>query len=83
MDRTDINIPFIAYESGMDRQERANRRLWILCIILSLLLIGTNIGWICYQSQFEHVVTEIEAEQDGDVNIVGGGDIAYGAENKD
>ena len=80
------NILYITYESAMARMERANKRNFIIIIILILALIATNAGWIIYESQFETVetTTQIEAEQSGaDVNIVGGGDIHYGAESQD
>ena len=74
------NIPFIAYEGTMSRFERINRRLWITIILLVVLLVGTNIAWLIYESQFEGYT--ITAEQDGEgINIVGGGDIDYGAES--
>lgn len=79
------NILYITYESAMARMERANKRNFIIIIILILALIATNAGWIIYESQFETVetTTQIEAEQSGaDVNIVGGGDIQYGAESQ-
>ena len=79
------NILYITYESAMARMERANKRNFIIIIILILALIATNAGWIIYESQFKTVeTTTIEAEQSGaDVNIIGGGDIQYGAESKD
>ena len=79
------NILYITYESAMARMERANKRNFIIIIILILALIATNAGWIIYESQFETVETstQIEAEQNGaEVNIVGGGDINYGAESQ-
>ena len=84
MENTD-NILYITYESAMARMERANKRNFIIIIILILALIATNAGWIIYESQFETVETstQIEAEQNGaEVNIVGGGDINYGAESQ-
>jgi hypothetical protein len=50
--------------------ERTIRRLWILCIILILLLAGTNGAWIWYENQFEDVVT---TEVSQDVNSEDGG----------
>lgn len=74
----------IVYESAMARMERANKRLWIIVIILIAAFIATNAGWIYYESQFQVVETSIEAKQDGGgVNIVGGGDISYGTDSKD
>jgi len=84
MDESEIlMIPFHSHEMDMDRAERANKRLWVIIIILIVSLIGTNAGWIYYESQFtdETISTEIEAQQDGDYNFVSGGDLTYGADS--
>ena len=77
-------ISYLSHESAMARMERANKRSFIIILILILALIATNTGWIIYESQFETTeTTTIEAEQSGaEVNIVGGGDVSYGAESK-
>lgn len=56
--------------------ERTIRRFWILCIILTILLVGSNAIWIYYESQFEDVVTtesiETNSEDGGDATgIIG------------
>lgn len=63
-------IPYYAHEGMMARMERTIRRLWILCIILIILLAGTNAAWIWYEMQFEDVVT---TEISQDVNSEDGG----------
>lgn len=45
------------FESAMAREDRKNKRLWILVIILLVMLFSSNAGWIWYESQFEDVVT--------------------------
>lgn len=60
--------------------ERTIKRLWIIILVLIIALIGTNGAWLYYQSQFETIETTIEADQGEGVNIVGGGDVNYGAE---
>lgn len=79
------DVPYIVHEGIMTRLERTIERLWILAIILIILLFGSNAGWIYYESQFSKTeTTTIEAEQDGaGVNVIGGGDVNYGAESKD
>lgn len=80
-----VSIPYIAYESSMSRMERTNKRLWIMCLILIVALLGTNIGWLLYERQWEYYETEItqEVEQDGSgVNIISGGDTSYGADGE-
>ena len=78
-------IPYIAYERSLVRSDRTNKRLWILCIVLAVMLVLTNVGWIVYESQFEvieKIYAEIEQQADGDSNnyIIGGN---YGSETKD
>lgn len=71
-------IPYIVHEDQMARQERHIKRLWILCIIIFVALIGTNAGWIYYESLYEEqVVTQDIDTGDGDAVIAGIGD-AYG-----
>lgn len=71
-----IMIPYLSHEGDMARQERTIKRLWILCIILILLLAGSNAFWFYYESQFEEVVEttqEVTQENsDGINNFVGG-----------
>ena len=78
------SVPYIVHESSMARMERQIKRLWITILLLIAMLVVTNGAWIWYESQFSDIETTIEAEQDGSgVNIVSGGDLAYGAESKD
>ena len=68
-------IPYIAFESATSRQERTIKRLWILCLVLIIALLGTNAGWIYYENSFEDVVVTQE-NADGYNNYIGNdGDI--------
>lgn len=58
----DRKIEYIAFESVCIRFERINKRLWILCIILAIMLIGSNFAWLKYMQEFE--VTETTVTQD-------------------
>lgn len=72
-----------AHELDMARTERANRRLWVVVILLILMLVGSNLAWVYYENQFEDSVTTttIDATQDGSGNnTVVGGD--YGTESE-
>lgn len=79
-------IPYIAFESVTSRQERTIKRLWVLCIILIVALLGTNAGWIYWENQFEDVVVtqDVEATADGEsdlnLNTIGGD--FYGGESE-
>lgn len=71
-------ISYLEFESSQARMERVNRRMWILCLVLIVSLLGTNGAWIYYESQFEDVVTtetitqEAQADGDSDVQLIGG-----------
>ena len=85
MQNDPVMIPYFAHEGEMARAERMNKRLWIVILVLIICLVGTNAGWIVYESQFtdEVTTTEIEAQQDGDYNFVSGGDLNYGSNSTD
>ena len=76
-------VPYIVHESDMARLERSCKRWFILLIISILLLVGTNIGWLIYESRFETVETIQEVEQDAEngVNNFVGGDFSGEAES--
>lgn len=82
--KTLTNVP---YQVLVDFKEtaKANSLKWfIICLILIVLLVGSNVGWLIYESQFETVgtVEEYEVVQDvesGDNNsIINGGEIVNG-----
>ena len=60
------NVPYIAHESMMARMERTIKRLWILALVLTVLLVGTNVAWLWYESQWETVETYQDIYQDID-----------------
>ena len=72
------------YESALNRMHRIIKWLIVVIIILIVALVGTNVAWIVYESQFavESTQTEIEAWQEGDTNLVSGGDMYYGTEGQ-
>jgi hypothetical protein len=75
------DIPYIAYEAAQSRLERIIKRLWITTIILIVLLVGSNIGWLIYESQFTDYEITQESET-GTNNYIGNdGDISYGEAN--
>ena len=71
-------VPFIVHEGTMARAERTAKRLWITILLLIVLLVGTNAGWIWHESQFEDIAISQENE-DGYNNFAGNdGDIFNG-----
>ena len=72
-------IPFIAHESAMARMERTIKRLWILLMILVVLLVGSNVAWIIYESQFveEEWTYEATTDEGGTAIANGSGEVNY------
>ena len=69
------DVPYIVHEAELARAERTAKRLWITILLLIVLLVGTNAGWIWFESQFEDIAISQENE-DGYNNFVGNdGDI--------
>ena len=70
------NVPYVAFEGACSRLERANKRMFIVCIILIAALIAYNAGWLIYESQYQQVevTQEVDQEADGEGNnqFVGG-----------
>ena len=77
------SIPYFVHEGTLARFERINKRLWITIILLIILLVGTNAGWIWYESQFIEQTIEVTQENaDGYNNYIGNdGDINNGETN--
>lgn len=72
-------MPYYVHEGEMYRAERTQKRLWIVIIILIVVLVGTNTGWIIYESQFENVtVDQMVDTGEGDAYVTGVGDLNYG-----
>ena len=76
---TPASVPFAVYESVM---AQIRRPLWVI-VLLIVLLVGSNVGWLIYEAQFEVVeettttITQDNAE--GYNNYIGNdGDIVNG-----
>lgn len=59
------------------------KRLWIVVLILIAVIVGQFCLYTYERLQWDYSSTTIEATQDGEgTNIVGGGDVNYGAESQ-
>ena len=68
-------VPFIVHEGMIARAEITIKRLWITILLLIVLLVGTNAGWIWFESQFQYYQTTQEVTQEsdyGDNSFIGG-----------
>ena len=71
-------ISQVAFEFTVEKMAQVNKRLVIIIIALIIALIGSNIAWIVYESQFEDKVTTttqtVEQNADNGENHFIGGD---------
>ena len=75
MDKKVVNVPYFVAEGMADRLSKANRRLWTICILLIVLLVGTNAMWLWYESQFVYEVQEVTQDAEDGANYYVGGDL--------
>ena len=82
---TPASVPYVVHESAMARAERTQKSLVCVIVLLIVLLVGTNAGWLWYNSQFEVVeettteTTITQENADGYNNYIGNdGDIVNG-----
>ena len=72
-------VPYFVHEGMLARFEKINKRLWIFMIILLIALVGTNAGWIIYESQYETYQVSQEVDTGtGAAYVAGVGDVNYG-----
>lgn len=79
-----VYVPYIAHESMLAKMERIVKRLWVAIILLIVLLVGSNLAWLWYESQYvDEVTTTIETEQSSESgsNYAVGGDLIGNAES--
>lgn len=85
---TPKSVPFIVYESMLEKEDRQQRRMVIIIILLILLLVASNALWLYEWNQYDYIDddTEIEVNSDGggSANYIGrNGDITNGQSNSE
>lgn len=69
-DKEAVQIPYYVAEGMLDRQSATIKKLWIMCIILIIFLVGSNALWVIYENSFEDYVVTQESEE-GTNNFIG------------
>lgn len=86
---TPASVPYVVHESAMARAERHIKALVWVIVLLIVLLVGSNVGWLIYEAQFEVVegtTTETytidqDAETGNNNSVINGGEVANGKAN--
>ena len=86
-DRTQLTIPYIAYESMLAKEDTQQRRMVYIIIMLIVLLVVTNLIWLVAWNQYDYVDEDYSTKVDldggnGNANYIGNdGDIYNGESN--
>lgn len=70
-----------AFEVTVTALQMTIKRLVAVIIILITLLVGSNIAWVIYESQFTEIETktfDVEQENESGDNFAVNGDMTYG-----
>lgn len=79
-------VPLVVLENTRAQMDLHAKRLIRVIVLLIVLLVGSNVAWLWYESQFADEVVRTEIEQDtdgGGNNYVVGGDFNGEAEGND
>lgn len=84
-DMTNVVMSSADWQRNEQRHLRREKRLIAIIVLIIVLLVGSNIGWLVYNSQFETVESTVEenivvdADENGNANYIGNdGDIING-----
>lgn len=82
--KTPSTVPYQVLKDFKNTSTATIKRLWILIVILVLMLVGTNVAWLIYESQYEVVEYSYDYQQGGQgTNIIGNGnDVNNGTETQ-
>lgn len=83
----DYKIDYFVHQDDMNKLDQSHRRvekwLFVLCLVIFIAFVGTNIAWVCYENSF---VDEVKVEQDadweeGNVILNGTGEVTVNGES--
>ena len=79
-----ITMSSADWQRNEQRHENREKRLIWIIVLLICLLVGSNIGWLIHESQFEEytITQEVEQSADNGENHFIGGDYIGETENK-
>jgi len=81
---TPENVSYTVYQEAQARADRRFKYMWITVIFLIMLLVGTNVGWIIYESQYIESVTVSQDvnTQSSPAYVNGTGEMTVNGEDK-
>ena len=85
-DMTNVVMSSADWQRNEQRHLRREKRFIAIIVLLIVLLVGSNIGWLVYENSFEEVITTeeviVDADDNGNANYIGqDGNIYNGEDN--
>lgn len=84
----DYNIPYFVHQDDLNKLDMSHKRvekwLFVLLFVIFTALVGSNVGWMIYENQFQDVVTETysaETDQGGTAIANGDGSVVVNGES--
>lgn len=83
-DKKPSNVPYAVLEDFKETAKANGLKWFIVCLVLIILLVGSNIGWLVYESQFEAIEEtytedyDIEANDNGNAIYNDDGSVVVG-----
>ena len=86
-DKKPSSVPYAVLEDFKETAKANGLKWFIICLVLIVLLVGSNIAWLVYENSFKDVTTTeeiiVDAEDDGIANYIGNdGDIINGEDSR-
>lgn len=81
--KTPATVPYQVLKDFKETAKANSLKWFIICLVLIVLLVGSNIGWLIYESSFKTIETtqEVIQEADNGENHFIGGDIVGETDN--
>jgi hypothetical protein len=84
-DMTNVIMSSADWQRNEQRHLRREKRFVAIIVLLIILLVGSNVGRMIYESQFEDVVTTeevvVDADDNGNANYIGQDGNVYNGED--
>lgn len=70
-DKKPSSVPYAVLEDFKETAKANSLKWFIICLVLILLLVGTNIGWLVYEGQYEDITETYTEDYDIEANDSG------------
>ena len=82
-DKKPSSVPYAVLEDFKETAKANSLKWFIVCLVLIVLLVGSNIGWLVYESQYEVIESttesyDLDTGENGNAIVNGEGSVIIG-----